>query len=70
VFTHASGNLTMYYDIEVKDPMDNQAANGALLPTTTLITKDRIFIPIPNNLLDVFRVTSGPKEFFVRFDVI
>jgi molecular chaperone HtpG len=70
VFTHASGNLTMYYDIEVKDPMDNQAANGSLLPTTTLITKDRIFIPIPNNLLDVFRVTSGPKEFFIRFDVI
>ena len=50
--------------------MDSQAAGGAPLPTTTLITKDRIFIPIPNNLLDVFRVTGGSKEFFVRFDVI
>jgi molecular chaperone HtpG len=38
--------------------------------TTTLITKNRIFVPVPEALAEEFKVSSGAKEFFVRFDVL
>ena len=41
-----------------------------MFPTTTIITKNRIFVPVPADLIDAFRVTEGAKEFFVRFDLL
>jgi molecular chaperone HtpG len=41
-----------------------------MFPTTTLITKKRIFVPIPDTLAEEFKIAAGPKEFFVRFDVL
>jgi hypothetical protein len=38
--------------------------------TTTLITKKRIFVPVPAELTDEFRVESGSREFLVRFDLL
>ncbi len=43
---------------------------GDMLPTTTIVMKNRIFVPVPPNLAHAFRVTEGPKECFVRFDLI
>jgi len=70
IFTEASGRLSIYYDIELRDPIEHTKAGGGMIPTTTLITKNRIFVPIPDTLADEFRVASGSKEFFVRFDVL
>ena len=36
---HASGNLTLYYDVELKDPLEDNAAGGIMIPTTTLVTR-------------------------------
>lgn len=41
-----------------------------MFPTTTLITKDRIFVPVPLILQPEFQVATGPREFFVRFDLL
>ena len=38
--------------------------------TTTLITKNRIFVPVPEPLMDEFKVAQGSKEFYVRFDLV
>jgi len=38
--------------------------------TTTLITNNRIFAPVPDELVEEFRVATGSKEFYVCFDVI
>jgi molecular chaperone HtpG len=70
IFTHASGELTLYYDIELKDPLQTPEADGTAVPSTTLVTKNRIFIPIPDQLVAEFRITEGVKEFYVRFDVV
>lgn len=70
IFTEAMGKLSLYYDIKLRGPLTHSQANGAVFPTTTLITKNRIFIPIPNDLEEDFRVTSGSKEFLVRFDML
>ena len=41
-----------------------------MFPTTTIITKDRVCIPVPRDLEPVFHITAGAKEFYVRFDTI
>ncbi len=70
IFTEASGRLTLYYDIELREPLEDEEAHGGMFPTTTLFTKDRIYVPIPPNLEPAFRIVDGFKEFYVRFDVI
>lgn len=70
IFNHASGGLTLYYDIELKEPLQTPDAAGAAVPSTTLLTKNRIFIPVPDQLVPEFRIAEGAKEFYVRFDVV
>jgi molecular chaperone HtpG len=70
IFNHASGGLTLYYDIELKAPLQTPDAAGTAIPSTTLYTKNRIFIPVPDLLVPEFRIAEGSKEFYVRFDVV
>jgi molecular chaperone HtpG len=41
-----------------------------MFSTTTLITKNRIFVPVPDSLAEEFKIATGSKEFFVRFDIL
>lgn len=70
IFTEATGRLSLYYDIELRNPIDQAKSGGGMFRTTTLITKKRIFVPVPDGLVEEFRVAAGPKEFFVRFDTL
>lgn len=70
IFTEVTGRLSLYYDIELRNPIERTKAGGGMFPSTTLITKKRIFVPIPDTLIEEFRVAAGPKEFFVRFDIL
>lgn len=70
IFTEVTGRLSLYYDIELRNAFDNAKTGGEIFPSTTLITKQRIFVPIPDALIDEFSLKSEAKEFFVRFDVL
>jgi molecular chaperone HtpG len=70
IFTDATGGLSLYYDIELREPLATSATGGAMFPTTTIITKDRIYVPVPKELEPAFQITAGAKEFYVRFDTI
>lgn len=70
IFTNATGELSLYYDLELRDPLTAAKAGGGNFATTTLITGTRIFVPVPEDLAEEFRITSGSREFFVRFDVL
>lgn len=70
IFTHASSNLSLYYDIELKEQLVNESTGGRPIPTTTIITKDRIFIPVIDELASYFDIHEGRKEFYVRHDII
>lgn len=58
----------LYYDIELRGSRTAGAAGGAPLITTTIVTKNKIFVPVPTQLMDCFRVADDPVEFYVRFD--
>ena len=70
IFTDATGGLSLYYDIELREPLETKTTGGAMFPTTTIMTKDRIFVPVPKELESAFQITAGAKEFYVRFDTI
>lgn len=70
IFTEVTGRISLYYDIELRSPIKDSQISSGSFPTTTLITKKRIFVPVPDVLTDEFRITEGPKEFFVRFDIL
>jgi molecular chaperone HtpG len=70
VFTDATGDLNLYYDIKLKEPLETQTTGGAMFPTTTIVIKDRIYIPVPKVIEPAFQITNGAKEFYVRFDTI
>ncbi|ODS31955.1 MAG: chaperone Hsp90 heat shock protein C [Candidatus Scalindua rubra] len=70
IFTHASNNLSLYYDIELKEKLSDKSTGGAPFPTTTIITNNKIFIPIINDLCSFFDIKEGSKEFYVRYDII
>jgi len=65
---HSAQNL--YYDIELRGTRSAGAAGGTPLITTTIVTKNRIFVPIPPQLAECFKVTDTPVEFYVRFDLL
>jgi len=71
IFTHASSQFSLYYDIELLEDVGG-LAGGDIYPTTTIVTKGRIFIPIPDNLKQFFEIASGRNErkFYVRFDLL
>ena len=70
IFTHASNQLSLYYDIELKERLTDESTGGKSLPTTTIITSNRIFIPIIDELARFFDIQAGSKEFYVRYDLI
>ena len=72
LFLFGLGHSTqsLYYDIELKGGRTTGSAGGMPLVTTTIVTKNRIFVPIPPQLLEHFEVTNRPVEFYVRFDTL
>ncbi|WP_142786086.1 ATP-binding protein [Changchengzhania lutea] len=70
IFTHASNRISLYYDIELKQKLSAESTGGIAVPTTTIRTKNRIFVPVIHELIDFFDITEGTKEFYVRHDLI
>lgn len=70
IFTEGSGKITLYYDIELREPLEEKTVSGGMFPTTTLVLKNRIYVPVPQLLESAFQLVNGVKEFYVRFDSI
>ena len=70
IFTEATGEISLYYDIALKTPLEIQQTGGEMFATTTIVTKNRIYIPVPKNLEPAFQIPEGTKEFYVDFDTI
>lgn len=70
VFTLEGGNYTLYYDMELKKHLDRELTGGKMLPTTTIITKNKVFVPIPHELEDYFSLREGVLNFTIHYDSV
>lgn len=70
LFGLANSPQNLYYDIELRGARNAGAAGGCPLITTTIVTKNKIFVPVPPALMDCFKVSDDPVEFYVRFDML
>lgn len=70
LFNLAHARQNLYYDIELRGPQTVGAAGGMPVITTTIVTKNRIFVPVPAPLMDCFKISGDPVEFYVRFDLL
>jgi molecular chaperone HtpG len=70
IFLHHSGQFGLYYDLQTGEPV-NAPAGGGPYPTATIILKDRLFIPIPDEIRSSFVPRVGErKRFEVRADIL
>lgn len=70
LFGLAHSGQNLYYDIELRGPRTVGAAGGMPVNTTTIVTENRIFVPVPPPLMECFKVASEAVEFYVRFDLL
>ena len=69
-FQHHSGRFGLYYDILCPELVADTAGGGARA-TSTILTKDRTFIPIPVEIAQAFLPKAGErKRLEVRCDIL
>ena len=70
VFQHHSGRFGLYYDILCPGLVAETAGGGPRV-TSTILTKDRTFIPIPVEIAEAFLPKAGErKRLEVRGDIL
>ncbi|MCQ2361042.1 MAG: ATP-binding protein [Paludibacteraceae bacterium] len=70
IFTLVDNKITLYYDIELEKKLRDNEIGGDEFRSSTIITKDKIFIPVINKLADYFNISTGQLKFTVRFDIV
>ena len=66
IFSLRDGMYNLYYDMELTKHIDSNLTGGMALFSTTIITKNKLFIPIPPPLYDYFTVKEEPLKFSIR----
>ena len=66
IFSLRDGMYNLYYDMELTKHIDSSLTGGMALFSTTIITKNKLFIPIPPPLYDYFTVKEEPLKFSIR----
>ncbi|MDA8123952.1 MAG: ATP-binding protein [Deltaproteobacteria bacterium] len=70
IFMHHSGQFGLYYDLQTSEPVDAPSGGGPC-PTATIVLKDRLFIPITDDIRASFVPKAGErKRFEVRADIL
>ena len=70
VFQHHSGRFGLYYDI-LCPGLVGDASGGGPKVTSTILTKDRTFIPVPKEIADAFLPKEAErKRLEVRCDIL
>ena len=70
IFTDAYNKNTLYYDLELTRKIPD-TTGGRTIRSATIITKDKIFVPIVEELYEYFNLNMDDKlKFYVHFDEI
>jgi molecular chaperone HtpG len=70
VFEHHSGQFGLYYDLQASHVVAT-ASGGGPYATATIVLRNKVFIPVPEELADVFIPRDAErKRFEVRSDLL
>lgn len=70
IFEHHSGKFGLYYDIQTQAPLSEKSGGGSF-PTSTIVMKNRTFIPIPDSIKENFLPEENEKKRLeVRCDIL
>lgn len=70
IFMHHSGRFGLYYDLQTREVVEAPAGGGAY-PTCSIVLKDRLYIPIPEEISASFVPAPGErKRFEIRADIL
>lgn len=70
IFEHQSGKFGLYYDVQTQALISEQSGGGSF-ETSTIVMKNRIFIPVPEGLrLSFLPAPSERKKLEVRCDIL
>ena len=70
IFMHHSAQFGLYYDLQTREVVE-APSGGRAYPTCSIVLKDRIYIPIPEEISTSFIPASGEKKRFeVRADIL
>lgn len=70
IFEHHSGNFGLYYDVQTSDLISSQSGGGSF-ETSTIVMKNRTFIPVPEGLRASLLPSVGErKKLEVRCDIL
>lgn len=71
IFTDQTGKTSLYYEMALTDKLDEKSTGGQNLVSTTIITENTFFIPIPQQLYSYFTLQQGKSlKFLVHFDKV
>ena len=67
---HHSGEIGLYYDLQTRDSISENAGGGPF-QTSTIVLKDTIYIPVPKAIESSFiPVEAERKRFEIRADIL
>ncbi len=70
IFMHHSREFGLYYDLQTREMVSAPSGGGAY-PTCSIVLKDRLYIPIPEEISSSFIPKTGErKRFEVRADIL
>ncbi len=70
IFLHHSGEFGLYYDLQTRDSI-SQHSGGKAYQTSTMVLKNAIYIPVPEEIENSFIPSGGErKRFEVRCDLL
>ena len=70
VFQHHSGQFGLYYDV-LCPGLVGEASGGGPRATSTILSRDRTFIPVPDEIAETFIPEAGErKRLEVRCDIL
>lgn len=70
IFLHHSGEFGLYYDLQTRDSI-SEHSGGKIYQTSTMVLKNAIYIPVPEEIEASFVPAAGErKRFEVRCDLL
>lgn len=71
IFTDQNNKVALYYEMALTSQLDERNTGGEALVTTTIITKNTMFVPVPRQLYEYFSIKQGGSlKFYVHFEKV